>query len=96
MVAAMTWIRSPLWDGFWILSGLPIGLALATQMVPIPVLLTLFIALNSSHLLAPVVMAWSHDGFRQIMLARKVRYILIPTGIIVLGGVFGNYRVDVP
>jgi hypothetical protein len=85
----MTWIRGRLWDGFWMLSGLPIGLALAVGHVPMHVLFAVFLALNSGHLLAPVAMAWSHDGFRQIMLARKVKYILVPTGIIVLGGVFG-------
>src|SRR5207253_6548862 len=83
------WIRGPLWDGLWILSGLPIGLALATDKVPMPVLLAAFMGLNSGHLLAPVATAWSHGGFRQIMLARKVRYILIPAGIVVMGGVFG-------
>jgi hypothetical protein len=24
----MTWVRSKSWDGFWLLSGLPIGIAL--------------------------------------------------------------------
>jgi hypothetical protein len=85
----MNWIRGPLWDGFWILSGLPVGLALATGYAPMSVLLLVFLALNSGHLVAPVAMAWSHRGFRQIMLAQKIKYIFIPIAIVVMGGVFG-------
>jgi len=87
--SSVIWVHGPLWDGFWILSGPLIGLALVLAPVPTPVLLAAFIGLNGGHLLAPVAMAWSHDGFRQIMLAQKMKYVLIPAAIVVMGGVFG-------
>lgn len=85
----MRWIRDPWWDGIWILSGPLIGLALALKDVPISWLFTVFLALNSGHLLAPIGMAWCHGGFRRIMLARKAKYVLIPIGIVVMGGICG-------
>lgn len=82
-------IRGPIYDFSWIFSGVPIGLALALWPVPISVLFAAFLALNSAHLVAPVVMAWSHDGFRQVMLRRKTKFIAVPLTIIALGAAAG-------
>jgi hypothetical protein len=37
----MTWIRNPLWDGIWILSGLPIGIVMV--VAPINVMVGIFL-----------------------------------------------------
>ncbi|MEI4927244.1 hypothetical protein Q8G50_32515, partial [Klebsiella pneumoniae] len=75
----MMWIRSRAWDSFWILSGLPLGLALLALTGPwydwpnpqhyghSLVLLTFFVAsplLETGHSLSPIALAWSHAGFR--------------------------------
>jgi hypothetical protein len=88
------WIRGPLWDGFWVLSGLPIGLALLALTGPWydwpnpehyqhSVILLLFFSLaallETGHSLSPIALASSHNGFRRIMLERKAKYILLPT-----------------
>jgi hypothetical protein len=51
--------------------------------------LTVFLALNSGHLLAPIALAWGHNGFRQIVLAQKSKYILLPIFIAVMGTLLG-------
>jgi hypothetical protein len=86
---AVTWLRSPWWDGFWIFSGLPIGAALMTATLPWTWIFSVYLVLNSGHLLAPIGMAWSHSGFRQIMLAKKRKYILLPVVIVVVGVFLG-------
>ena len=85
----MRWARSPLWDGCWILSGLPIGLALAFVNVPMNAFLACYLALNGGHLIAPVAMAWSRSDFRQTMLAHKIKYIALPLTIVAVGGICG-------
>jgi hypothetical protein len=80
----MACIRGPWWDGFWILSGLPVGLALlfappAARLA----FFTLVVLLETGHSFSPIVLAWSHDGFRQLMLARPKKYILLPGAVFV-------------
>jgi hypothetical protein len=47
------------------------------------VILLLFFSLvpllETGHSLSPIVLAWSHGGFRRIMVERKAKYILLPT-----------------
>jgi hypothetical protein len=85
----MRWIRSAWWDGIWIFSGVPIGAVLATELVPWGVIFPTFLALNIGHLVAPIGMAWSHDGFRQVMLAQKRKYIYLPILIFAAGTLIG-------
>jgi hypothetical protein len=90
------WIRGPLWDGFWILSGLPIGLALISLTGPwydwpnlehyqhwtlLQLFFSLAVLLETGHALSPIALAWLHRGFRRILLERKDKYILLPTMI---------------
>lgn len=75
----MKWIRSPFFDCFLILSGLPIGLFLLA--LPPSALLTFFAAtvlLETGHSLSPIMLAWSHPGFRRRMLTRPWKYIALP------------------
>ncbi len=82
----VTWIRGPWWDGFWILSGLPVGLALL--FLPPQALLaffTLVVALETAHSFSPIVLAWSHSDFRRrCVLARPAKFILMPGIILVV------------
>src|SRR5215471_2991493 len=75
----MKWIRGPWWDGFWLLSGLPIGLVLLlAPPVALLMFFTLAVLLETGHSFSPIVLAWSHRGFRRLMLARPRQYIALP------------------
>jgi hypothetical protein len=77
------WIRSPAWDGFWFLSGVPLGVALwATSATPMTTFLFILV-FRVGHLAAPVACAWSHTGFRELMLRRKATFILLPSFLFV-------------
>jgi hypothetical protein len=85
----MTWIRGPLWDGVWILSGPVVGVAML--FAPFPVMMGLFVVFNSAHLIMPLAVAWGSRSFRQIMVERWVKFILVPACIMLaamLSGVF--------
>lgn len=65
----------------WLLSGLPVGIALIF-LPPSAQLLcfVLFVPLETGHSLSPIVLAWTHGGFRrQVIYARPRKYILLPT-----------------
>lgn len=111
------WIRNPRWDGFWLLSGLPLGVLLLLLAIWAPSFLTLcpptsvmfmtpvrcnplmamsslisiyaIVALDMGHNLAPMFLAWSHDGFRALMLKRPVRFIIVPIVLLALGTLAG-------
>jgi hypothetical protein len=81
----MRWIRSPLWDSLWFLSGPIIGVVLISWPDSLTELVPVFLIFNSGHLISPVAMAWSHPDFRRVMSLYKIRFIIIPLIIIVLG-----------
>ncbi len=88
------WIRSPLWDSVWILSGLPLGLVLvlfvAWSGVSAAIVSVYFIVfIQTSHSLSPIVLAWSYLGFRQTMLRRKAKYIGLPIVLLTLATAAG-------
>ena len=69
----------------WLLSGLPIGLALV--VLPPAERLVFFTAavfLETGHSLSPIVMAWMHRGFRPLMLSRPRKYLLLPLAVFAL------------
>jgi hypothetical protein len=63
----------------WLLSGAPIGIALLL-MPPSARLwcFALFVLLETGHAFSPIVLAWSHGGFRALMLRQPGKYILLP------------------
>jgi hypothetical protein len=77
----MTWIRGPLWDGVWILSGPAAGLAML--VAPPLVMLNILFYLNMAHLVSPLAVAWGSRPFRQIMYKQWGKYIVFPISIMV-------------
>jgi len=59
--------------------------------LPLLLFFSATVSLETGHALAPIVLAWSHGGFRQIVLEHKPRYILLPTliimGSVLIGGI---------
>ena len=87
------WIRDPLWDGFWILSGIPFGAALTLAIhagVPASALILWLVLLTQTgHLLSPMALAWTHDRFRAVMLRRRIKFIVVPLAILAAATVAG-------
>lgn len=76
----MTWIRSPGWDGVWILSAPLLGLLL----VFFPALMSLALLLRFAHALSPIALAWSHRGYRLVMMRQPGKFIGMPALLFVL------------
>jgi hypothetical protein len=79
----MGWVRNPWWDGFWLLSGLPIGIALMLLCPPVPpqrifALATAIMILETGHVVSPMILAWSKPGLRQILYREWGNYLLLP------------------
>lgn len=70
----------------WLLSGMPIGLALM-WMPPLGLVICfgVFILLDMAHALSPIILAWSHAGFRSVMLNEPRKYIALPSAIFAIG-----------
>ena len=81
------WIRGPLWDGVWTLSGLPLA-ALFTILTicgipPVWIFAGSFVLLQTGHSLSPVALAWGHGGFRRVMLQRPAKYVWLPLAALI-------------
>jgi hypothetical protein len=87
------WIGGPWWDACWILSGLPIGIVatvLVLSGVPYFGLLAFgVIVFQTAHTISPICLAWSHVAFRQIMLARPMKFMVVPLAILVIWTIAG-------
>jgi hypothetical protein len=78
----MTWIRNPWWDGFWILSGLPIGLCLALAPPQVcHLFFTAAVVLETGHVLSPIVLTWTHKELRWIATREWPKWILLPAAM---------------
>jgi hypothetical protein len=80
----MSWVRNPWWDGFWLLSGLPIGIALML-FVPGPgiwyMAITIMI-LETGHVISPMILAWTKPGLRRIVSREWGMHIALPIGLV--------------
>src|SRR5438045_1166151 len=76
------WIGGALWDCFWILSGVPIGLALVALSPTFYLTLAVIVLLEHAHFLSPIALAWSHAGFRQIIRRQPAKYLGIPIAVV--------------
>lgn len=66
----------------WLLSGAPVGLALILLPPELRVwCFALFVLLETGHSLSPIALAWSHRGFRGLMLQRPIKYLLLPSAV---------------
>lgn len=84
----MNWIRSPTWDSFWILSAPVLGLLMLVPLaVPLPTrtITAGLLSVNFAHALAPIALAWSHEGFRGVMLQRPAKFVGLPILVIAIG-----------
>jgi hypothetical protein len=82
------WIRSPSWDGFWILSGLPLGAVLTGLGYVVPyrtIALAGVIVLATGHFMSPIALAWRHSGYREIMIRRRIKFVWVPLAIVSIG-----------
>lgn len=77
----MRWIRSPVYDGFWILSAPAWGVALVLW----PVLFQFFMAVDLAHVVSPILLAWTHRGYRSVMLERPRKFVGVPVALLGLG-----------
>jgi hypothetical protein len=90
----ITWIRNPVFDLFWILSGIPFGAALTCLSVRLPmsaIILWTILLTQTGHLLSPMVLAWSHEDFRAIMLRRRIKFVVVPVGILLGSALTGFF-----
>jgi hypothetical protein len=84
----MTWIRSPVYDCFWILNAPVLGLLMLLPLVvPLPTraITAGLLCINFAHALAPIVLAWMHKGFRGVMLERPAKFVGGPALVIAAG-----------
>jgi len=93
----MSWIRGPLWDGLWIWSGVPIGVMLLGMGLNwhwwTPQALVAFfflaVALENGHNVSPIVLGWTHSGFRRHMLANPWKFIGVPVAVLAAAAAVG-------
>src|SRR6185312_11905413 len=47
--------------------------------------------LQTGHLLSPMFLAWTHAGFRQVMLRHKIKYVVLPLLIMAVCASIGYF-----
>lgn len=94
MASAQTsspWLGSPLWDSFWMLSGLwLLSILLVAHgvghvpLVPDMLALGAVAFLWGGHIISPVVVSWANRRLRAHMLDNKRKFILLPLALLVV------------
>jgi hypothetical protein len=76
----------------WLLSGLPVGVALI--LLPRQATLAcfaLFVLLETGHNLAPILLAWTHSGFRrQVIYRSPLKFIALPCALLAVALAIGS------
>jgi hypothetical protein len=88
----VTWVRGPWWDSFWFLSAPLLGLLMLVPLVaPLPTaeITAGIIVLRFAHAISSIILAWSHHGYRQVMLANRPKFIGVPALVMLLGLAIG-------
>jgi hypothetical protein len=91
-LAPITWVRSPWWDSCWFLSAPLLGLLMLVPLVvPLPTaeISAGIIVLRFAHAISSIVLAWSHRGYRQVMLTNRPKFIGVPALVMLLGLLVG-------
>lgn len=90
------WLESPLWDSFWMLSGLWLLLFLqaaqVAHLVPLVQDMLTLAALSllwGGHILAPVIVSWMNPGLRDHMVKQQGKYIFFPISLLIGSIVLG-------
>jgi hypothetical protein len=86
----MKWIRSPIYDSALMLNAPLAGLLmLAPFCTPLPAqaLMMGLLVVNFAHVLAPIALAWSHRGYRAVMLQRPAKFVRGPAVVMTAGAV---------
>ena len=85
----MRWLRGPLSDCCWFFSGIPIGLALVAVvmngLMSFSTVEYIAMAFFSAHVVSPFAVAWSHSGYRKVMLSRPRKFVAVPLIVLSLG-----------
>jgi hypothetical protein len=70
----------------WLLSGMPVGIALLLMpRTAAFTVFTVFIILSIGHTASPIVLAWTHQDFRRQVLYRKpLQFIGVPVAVLTL------------
>ena len=83
--------RIPLAGWLWLLSGLPVGLALAYSPLPVWVaFFTFAVFLEVGHAFSPIVFAWTHVGYRRLIFKYPRKYILLPGAFLLTAAAIGG------
>lgn len=70
----------------WLLSGAPVGIALACLSgSALVICFTIMLLLDTAHSLSPIVLAWTHAGFRRVMIDNPQKYVVLPSVIFLVG-----------
>ena len=74
----------------WLVSGIPVGVALIV-LPPSARLIcfAIFVLLETGHSLSPIVLAWTHGGFRRVMLSQTRKYVVLPVAVFMIVLVIG-------
>jgi hypothetical protein len=43
------------------------------------------IVLATGHFMSPIALAWRHSGYREIMMRRRIKFVLVPLAIVSVG-----------
>lgn len=84
----MTWVRSPAYDCVWILSAPLLGLLMLVPLaIPLPTraITAGLLSVNFAHAIAPIALAWTHRGFRGVMIERPAKFVGVPTLVMAVG-----------
>lgn len=87
------WVRSPAYDGAWILSALPLGalfIALSLRISSAVIIFWVVFVVQTGHTLSPIALAWDHGKFRSMMLGRPWKFIVLPVAILIATTVAGS------
>jgi hypothetical protein len=88
----MSWLRNPWWDLGVIFSGLPLGAVLLVMpRQGMVAFFTIAVVLETAHNFSPIALAWSHDGFRKIVVARPWKFICLPAALLLASLAIGCF-----
>lgn len=93
---AQPWLESPVWDCFWIFSGLwlLVIVLIAHGVGYIPLIsnglaMGAMVLLWGGHILAPVIVIWTNRAWRAYLVKNKRQCILLPLALLLMSVTLG-------